>query len=74
MHLLFILYQVSKVLRESEERVKLADQEIFKAAFHVFQLSGEELDKAVKVLESMEMMKKQMEHLFHLLRKPNTSA
>lgn len=62
------------MLCESEERIKLADQELSQAALHVFQQSGEELDKAVKVLESMEMMKQQMEHLFHLLRKPNTSA
>ncbi|KAK4307186.1 hypothetical protein Pmani_021037 [Petrolisthes manimaculis] len=66
--------KVSKILSESRERITLADQERSKEAIHVFQQSSEELDKAVKVLESMEMMKQQMEHLFQLLRTPNNSA
>ncbi|KAG7173872.1 uncharacterized protein LOC121860001 [Homarus americanus] len=66
-----ITQKISDILNDAEAQMNNIDQERSQVVMSLIKSSNDELEKAVQVLETMEMMKQQMEVFFQILRKPN---
>ncbi|XP_053656180.2 uncharacterized protein [Cherax quadricarinatus] len=68
-----ITQKVERLLGGVEKKVQELDQERNQEVSSIVKSTNDELEKAIQVLQSMQHMKQQMEELFQILRKPNTT-
>lgn len=64
-------FQADTLLRDAMTEMKQSDKSLLKEAEEACNRGGDELNKAVQVLESMEKVKQQIECLCRILRKPD---
>nr|XP_053656180.1 uncharacterized protein LOC128704986 [Cherax quadricarinatus] len=68
-----ITQKVERLLGGVEKKLQELDQERNQEVSSIVKSTNDELEKAIQVLQSMQHMKQQMEELFQILRKPNTT-